>query len=58
MTPQKAMNRALRLLVPMLFVLASVVQAETRYVDDVIYVPVRSGPGIRKIGPACERQSP
>ncbi|MEQ6885189.1 TIGR04211 family SH3 domain-containing protein [Salicola sp. Rm-C-2C1-2] len=45
MTPQKAMNRALRLLVPLILVLASVAQAEKRYVDDVIYVPVRSGPG-------------
>ncbi|WP_077531542.1 TIGR04211 family SH3 domain-containing protein [Vreelandella utahensis] len=44
MTPQKGMNRALRCMVPLLLVLASVAQAETRYVDDVIYVPVRSGP--------------
>lgn len=45
MNPQKAMNRALRFLVPLVLVLASVAQAETRYVDDVIHVPVRSGAG-------------
>ena len=39
------MNRTLRFLVPLVLVLASVAQAETQYVDDVIYVPVRSGAG-------------
>lgn len=39
------MNRTLRFIVPLVLVLASVAQAETQYVDDVIYVPVRSGPG-------------
>ncbi|MFO7786451.1 MAG: TIGR04211 family SH3 domain-containing protein [Halospina sp.] len=45
MTPKKGMDRALRCIVPLLLLLASVAQAETQYVDDVIYVPVRSGPG-------------
>ncbi|XOZ34009.1 TIGR04211 family SH3 domain-containing protein [Halomonadaceae bacterium KBTZ08] len=46
MTPKKGMNRSLRFIVPLVLVLlTSVTQAETRYVDDVIYVPVRSGPG-------------
>lgn len=46
MTPQKGMNRTLRCIAPlMLTLLASMAQGETRYVDDVIYVPVRSGPG-------------
>ena len=39
------MNRTLRFLAPLVLILASVAQAETQYVDDVIYVPVRSGPG-------------
>lgn len=39
------LNRMLRILVPLVLAFASVAQAQTQYVDDVIYVPVRSGPG-------------
>lgn len=43
---QRGLNRTLRFIVPLVLVLASVAaQAETKYVDDVIHVPVRSGPG-------------
>ncbi|MGM0449522.1 MAG: TIGR04211 family SH3 domain-containing protein [Pseudomonadota bacterium] len=45
MSLQRGMNRTLRFIAPLVLVLASVAQAETQYVDDVIYVPVRSGPG-------------
>lgn len=44
MSLQRGMNRTLRFIAPLMLVLASVAQAETQYVDDVIYVPVRSGP--------------
>lgn len=45
MTVQQGMKRGLRSILPLVLILASAAQAETKYVDDVIYVPVRSGPG-------------